>query len=242
MENTEKTLLIHHHLGVGDSILCNGLVRFLLANCSNISNIIVCSWEKNKKSIERMYDDDNRISVLPLPENVDEIFSVDQYVKENNISNFMRCGFGMLDQLLQLGTIKTFDEAFYICANVPFEIKWTNFYYRRNLEKENSVLNKLNPHSEPYIFVHDDVTRGYTFEPHNPHGLPIMRNDLSESIFDMGVVLEKATEIHCMESSFRALIDHLPDVRCPLFFYPNIRAINGNVVSPSLKKQWNTIT
>lgn len=236
----KKTLLIHHHMGVGDSIICNGLVRSLLTNSSYFSDIIVCSWAHNQKTIKRMYDDDNRIHVLPISENTDEVLAVNNFVNENKICNFIRCGFGLGDNLIALGLAKTFDEAFYLCVGVPYENQWKQFYYRRDFDKEESVLKKLNPTNEPFMFVHDAPYRGYTLDVPNPNGFKVIKNDMSESIFDMGRLLESAQEIHCMESSFRVLIDHLP-VTCPLYFYPKIRAVNGSVISPMLKKMWTTV-
>ena len=221
--------------------MCNGLVRSLLMNGSYFSDVIVCSWERNVKTIQRMYDDDNRIHVLPIPENVNEVFTVNQFLRENNICDFIRCGFGMMNNLIALGMAKTFDECFYLNAGIPYEHQWSHFHYRRDFDKENAILKKLNPTNEPFIFVHDAPERGYTFDHLNTNGLKVIKNDMSESIFDMGRLLESAQEIHCMESSFRVLIDHLDAVSCPLYFYPKVRAVNGIVLSPALKKMWVTI-
>lgn len=229
-------------MGVGDSIICNGLVRTLLMNSSYFTQGIVCSHEKNVKAIRRMYDDIDCVHVLPISEGSDEVLAVNHFVNENKICDFIRCGFGIMENLMALGLARTFDEAFYVGAGVPYEHQWSHFYYRRDLEKEDAVLKKLNPNNEPFIFVHDAPDRGYAFDASNPKGLKVIRNDMSESIFDMGRLLESAQEIHCMESSFRVLIDHLPAVSCPLYFYPKIREINGVVISPTLRKSWTTIS
>lgn len=237
----QSPLLIHHHMGVGDSIICNGLVRSLLTNGSYFSDIIVCSWERNTKTVQRMYDNTDHVHVLSIPENTNEVVAVNSFINENKICDFIRCGFGMMENMMRLGMASSFDQCFYLSAGVPYEHQWSHFQYRRDSEKEEAVLTKLNPSNEPFIFVHDAPDRGYTFDPVNTKGLKVIKNDMSESIFDMGKLLESAKEIHCMESSFRVLIDHLPSVSCPLYFYPNVRAIKGIVVSPTLRKKWNTI-
>jgi hypothetical protein len=53
--------------------------------------------------------------------------------------------------------------------------------------------------------------------------MKIIRNDPSIDIFDMCGVLESASEIHCMESSFRCLIEGLPNVTCPLYLHKRVR-------------------
>jgi len=241
MRQIERPVVVHHHMGVGDSIICNGLVRSLLSEGSYFSDAIVFSWERNAKTINRMYDDTDRIHVLSVAENTNEVLAVNNFVNQNRICDFIRCGFGMMENLMRLGLARSFDESFYVCAGVPYDRQWSDFQYRRDLQKEDAVLKKLNPNNEPFMFVHDAPDRGYSFDPPNPKGLKVMRNDMTESIFDMGKLLESAQEIHCMESSFRVLIDHLPAVLCPLYFYPSVRALNGNVVSPTLQKLWTSV-
>jgi len=241
MKQIQRPVLVHHHMGVGDSIICNGLVRSLLTDNSYFSDVIVCSWERNVKAIQRMYDDTDRVHVLSIPEKSNEVLAVNNFVNQNMICDFIRCGFGMMENLMALGLAKSFDESFYVCAGVPYENQWSRFQYRRDYEKEDAILKRLNPTNEPFIFVHDAPDRGFTFEPLNSNGLKVIRNDMTESIFDMGILLESAHEIHCMESSFRVLIDHLTGVSCPLYFYPNVRAINGIVVSPVLRKSWTSV-
>lgn len=241
MIQIRRPVLIHHHMGVGDSIICNGLVRSLLMDNSYFSDAIVCSWERNAKTIQRMYDDTDRVHILSISENTNEVLAINQFLNESKICDFIRCGFGMMENLIGLGLASSFDQAFYMCAGVPYENQWSRFYYRRDFEKEEAILKKLNPTNEPFIFVHDAPDRGYTLDVPNPNGLKVIKNDMSESIFDMGRLLESAQEIHCMESSFRVLIDHLDGVSCPLYFYPKIRAINGIVVSPTLRKVWTSV-
>lgn len=242
MIQIRKPVLIHHHMGVGDSIICNGLVRSLLMDNSYFSDAIVCSWERNVKTIQRMYDDTDRVHILSIPENTNEVLAVNQFLNESKICDFVRCGFGMMENLIALGLASSFDQTFYLCAGVQYENQWSRFHYRRDFEKEEAILKKLNPTNKPFIFVHDAPDRGYTLDVPNPNGLKVIKNDMSESIFDMGRLLESAQEIHCMESSFRVLIDHLDSVSCPLYFYPKIRAINGIVVSPTLRKVWTSVS
>ena len=100
-----------------------------------------------------------------------------------------------------------FDQLFYLQAGIPYEVRYSHCYWLRDYAQEERLAAKLAPQGD-YAFVHDDATRGYIVSTAGI-GLPIVRNDISESIFHMGLLLERATEVHCMESSIRCMIESL---------------------------------
>lgn len=224
-------LYIHHHLGVGDHIICNGLVRSLLEREGQVGLFVK---ERNYNSIQRMYDDTQNIHLHPLVEGQDDCPSVDRIV--NSVGGrLLRVGF---DQMLKVPSMN-FDMVFYIYAGVPFDHRWSKFHVRRNADEEARVLEKLNPRNEPYMFVHDDPSRGYHVNPPNSVGLKVIKNDPTVSMFSMIGLLEGASEIHCMESSFRCLIESIPSIRCPLYLHRKIRSADVPREHLSIgKKPW----
>lgn len=232
-----KDLYIHHHLGMGDHIICNGMIRSLLEINSSIT---VFAKEQNYKRVQRMFDDDSRIAVISIPSNIDEVLYVNSVVKQHGISNFIRCGFEIGYNLESMGLVSNFDEGFYACARIPFEHRWTHFRLRRNRESEQKALNRLNPTGQPFAFVHDDPSRGFILNPNIPKELTVIKNDPTIDIFDMISVLENASEIHCMESSFRCLIEHIDTIVCPLYLHTSARPERrmGKFVLSSSKKNW----
>jgi hypothetical protein len=227
-------LFIHHHLGMGDHIICNGMIRTLLNDSESCTDVYVFSKESNAKRVSRMFEDDSRIHVVSIPTDQDEFTFVDKFGVR-----IMRCGFGDISKLQYLGLAKTFDEALYVSAGVPYENRWSAFYIRRDPAQEKIVLDKLNPTGEAFMFVHDDPSRGISFTPSNSNGLKIIRNDPSEDIFNMCLLLENAAEIHCMESSFRCLIEHLPLIKCPLFLHTGVRSDgHGSTIVSGSKRKW----
>lgn len=214
-------LYIHHHLGLGDHITCNGLVRTLL---EREGKIVLFVKERNLKSVKRMYDDTDGIDLFPLSEGNDDCFSVSRVMEtigENG--RLLKVGFNQLFAAPNMN----FDEVFYVFSGVPFDNRWSKFYVRRDAESEERVLLKLNPSREPYMFVHDDPSRGFHLSPPNPNNLKVIKNDPSEDIFSMLGVLEAASEIHCMESSIRCLIESIPSIRCPLYLHRKVRSLPG---------------
>ena len=106
------------------------------------------------------------------------------------------------------------DENFYLQANVPHAYRWDKFNFERNYEKENRLKELLVTSNEPYIFIHEDPKRKFIIErKYFNSDLKIVspRIDLSSqfTIFDYLSIIENATEIHCIESSFSILLDNI---------------------------------
>ena len=54
---------VYHHLGLGDSILCNGLVRHFAEKLGKVS---IFSKRHNYDSLKFMYRDEPNITVIPV--------------------------------------------------------------------------------------------------------------------------------------------------------------------------------
>jgi hypothetical protein len=227
---------------MGDHIVCNGLVRSILNDGKYYSDVYVFAKQSNADRVSRMFDDDPRIHVLTVPSNQNEVVFVNHVVAQYGICDFLRCGFGFIENLCSINPKMNYDEAMYSSCGIPFDNRWKKFSLRRDTKLENDVLNKLNPSNEDFIFVHDDPSRGFCFEPTNTNNTKIIRNDPTVGLFDMIGVLTNAKEIHCMESSFRALIDHIEEIRCPLYFYKKVREdVNGSALISTVRKNWTVI-
>lgn len=223
--------LIYHHLGLGDHIICNGLVRSVV---ELLGEVCVFTKQTNLKLVRRMYEDSPQIKILEIPDHCNPTHYVNIYAKQN-FANLLQCGF---DQLYQMQNLN-FDEVFYACARVPFNQRWDKFKIIRNYEKEQKVIKDLNPEEEPYIFVHDDSERGFILDVANPNNYKIIKNNINVCPFDMIGLLEKAQEIHCMESSFKCLVDSITSINCPLYFYKKIRENPHGITHISkTRKNW----
>ena len=56
-------IILHHHLGLGDHITCNGLVNYL---SEEFKTIYLPVKEKNFKTINYLYQDNPKIKLLKL--------------------------------------------------------------------------------------------------------------------------------------------------------------------------------
>jgi adenylate kinase family enzyme len=61
---------IHQHGGLGDMILCNGLIRYLLQNKDKKDKIYIFCRSRYLKSVKFMYRDEKRIKIISFNENL----------------------------------------------------------------------------------------------------------------------------------------------------------------------------
>lgn len=212
-----QDLYVFHHLGLGDMIHCNGMVRFLLQQLDPHCNLHVFCKARNAEMTQWMYRDEPRIRLERISEGARETDCVQRVLKEHNASNYLCVGHRDLRTWEKNYPRTFFDQLFYMQVGIPYSVRYSHCYWERDLLEEERVYRKLAPGKE-YAFVHDDPNRGYSIDSHSIP-LPIVRNDISESIFHLGLLLERASQVHCMESSIRCMIESLDMSRCQLFYH-----------------------
>jgi hypothetical protein len=187
---------IHHHLGLGDHIICNGLVRYV-ADKYQFKNIGLVVKRPNLNNVERMFSDRPEIKFFVV--NEDREF-VEHYAKNKKVP-LLRVGFEKCKN-------QDFDKSFYDSVNVPFDERWNSWGLKRDLEQEAKVISELNIDGD-YIFVHDASSVGSYELNINSDLQQINPRKLSceKSIFDWLGIIEGAKEIHCIDSSFMHIID-----------------------------------
>jgi len=192
---------IYHHLGLGDHIICNGLVRYIK---KFEDEVYVFCKHHNFKNVEYMYRDDSNIKIL----SVGEDFDVVEYINDNKIYNkVIKVGFELLNN-----KYSTFDVEFYESLNIPFSVRFDNFYIERDFELEQNIIKELNPNNEKYIFTHNiDISKINT-------NFKIIDNPVNYSIFNLISLIENAEEVHLMESSIKNLVNSYK-MEKPKFFY-----------------------
>ncbi len=252
-----KKLYIHHHLGLGDHFDCNGMVRYILEKTSFDKVGVFCK-DVNFYLIQRMYEDDKNIEVISLKSDpnlygqfdANEYSQVKAIIDENTVfcsslSDILKYGEKSNTALLVVGhdfyqpvKDKNCWEIFYDQVGIPYEVRKDYFYIERDSKQEENLLKKKNPNGESFIFIHDDKSRG--FEINRKHllndKLLVIENDVSENIFNFIGVIKKAEEVHCMESSFKTLVDIYCDQN-KLFFHD----FRGHPLGSKSNKNWKTI-
>jgi hypothetical protein len=212
-------IFIYHHLGLGDHILCNGLVREV-AKWDDA--ICVFCKHKNYASVTDMYHDNSQINVLAFADDAD----VEKFLKVNSC-NVLRIGATGINW--NEHSEKHFDELFYEQAGLPFSKKYDSFY----IDYDKSEPEK----KDPFVFLHDDPSRGYNIRYGLTQKNIITPANNGGSIFDHIPLLLYAEEIHCIDSAFLCLADLL-NVKGKKFFHRYARKEDKFFKGPKLKDDW----
>lgn len=202
-------LLLRGHLGLGDAIICNALVRHLAEK----HFVCVLCKHHNMSSVAFMFRDLVNVELFGVAgdDNDKEADEVTAHAEQQGYP-VLRLGFTGAKPF----DIQKWDQEFYRQASVPFSDCWNKFKVARQPSKE---IQKFDMNRD-YVFIHEDKDRGCII---NEKYLPRKRTrgisrvyavrGITDNIFDWWGVVENAKEIHVMESSFAILIDHLPEVK-----------------------------
>jgi len=210
-----KKMIVYHHLGMGDHVICNGLVRSLIQKDILYKMFVM---PHNLESVQFMYRD---------LENLDFIEANDQqavaYLKNNNVLNseVILAGF------YRHPAAEDFDDSFYLQNNVPFEYRWSKFRCDRSPDREKTLFDKFNVKENEYVFLHDDVSRNYEIDSKYicNKDLPIVRpiKGYTENIFDYCYLMQNSAEAHFIDSSFRLIFDSFTLKDSNIFFHQNLK-------------------
>lgn len=227
MRTNYDIVFLYHHLGLGDHFVCNGLVRYVLAQ-SSCSRLYIPTKEHNLFTVQQMYSDDRRILCLPVKSDLD-VPSLPE-LKPNPATSAV---------LYQVGFSKCredWDVSFYDSIGLDFSIRWNWFKINRNLESENTLKKSLGLNKqEPYCVVHDNGSIG-DFPIRVNSDLRVVKVEKkSSSLLDWCSVIEGAEEVHCVDSSVVHLAQML-NVKRGVFH--NIRTKSTLF---KLKKEWQVI-
>ena len=228
---------IHQHGRLGDMILCNGLIRYLLRNKYKKNKVYIFCRSRHLKSVNFMYRDQKRIKIIPFNENpklkdekllakyeTNKARNIIEKIKLKKKINFINIGFKNYHKTKNLNPDISFpwpcDIVFYKQFNIPFKYRFSKSYWKRDKTSEKRLFKKLVGINQSYAFVHDDKDRNFIIDAKNINSnLKIIKNDKKELIFNFGLILERAKEIHIMESSFRQVIEVLNTKNKKLYLY-----------------------
>jgi len=237
-----KWILITPHQGLGDHILCNGLYR----QFSEKGSRVFISVKKNYyPELSNMLSDLENVTFLRMP----------NYKSWKTTRLFQLIGKILRMQVVGLGSYGTgffpqgvrFDMNFYDQAGIDFNHRWDSFCAARNLDKELELFERLGCNTEQYIFLHEDSARDFKINrdllPENTRVVTPLSPTEGYFLVDYRLVIEKAYQIHVIESSFAAFIESIP-IEVPLFAhrYARHHALHDFRHEFTYKKPWRVLT
>ena len=188
-----NSIYIHHHLGLGDHIVCNGLVRKIVSDNEG-SDITLAVKQHNLKSVKSLYKG-SAIKFDPILNDIEAQHNYPIY------SKVIRVGFEYCD-------INNWETSFYALCGLDYSLRYSNFKIERDYDSEKLLLSKLSL-PDKYIFCNINSSVG-EFPITIESGLPkIYLQPLTDSIFDWIPVIEGAQEIHTIDSSIFHLMKQL---------------------------------
>ena len=220
-------LYVYHHLGLGDHIICNGLVRNI---CKKIKTVNLFCKPEYSPSVNFMYHDLENLKII---EGNDK--SIPLLLNDIHIQNKIIIGF---DAFHHNHNNEKFDKFFYSSIGLNFEKRWSDFYVSRDLKREEKLYNTFGIEGE-YAFIHEDRSRGYYVDKNKiSNGLQLLSPDINytSNIFDYLMLIENAKEIHVIDSCFKQLIE-TTDVKGNLFFHTS-KQYNESYLLHTSKKPW----
>ena len=201
------SITILHHLGLGDQIMLNGMVRHFAEK----EHVYLICKNCHEESVKFMYRDICDQVTLILVENTNpheihaklpkgsRILPLATYGMENNVwENFTQ--------------VTNWAHGVYLQAKVNPLYMYTKF----KVVQDSSI--QLSPPTSDYIFVHDDRERDRCINIdtdkfiYKPHSKVIDKNKEffhceNSNIFSYIWIIENAKEVHCMNSSYNWMIE-----------------------------------
>jgi hypothetical protein len=192
-------LLIRGHLGLGDHLVTNAIVR---DRATAHDEVVVLCKPHNAPSLAFMWRDLRNVELFSI-EGDDE---ADKAVAEMTRAGYPVLALGFFGP--QPFDPDRWDSEMFRQASLDPQLRWNGFKVDRQPSRELDIP----PH--PYIFVHDDPERGFAIPSERlPSGIPAVRPTpgATPCIFDYWGILENASEIHCIDSCFAIFVDSLPE-------------------------------
>jgi|TARA_R110000823_G_C15808769_1_gene487960 hypothetical protein len=191
-------ITILHHLGLGDAIMLNGMVRHFAEK----DDVCIFIQKHQEASVRFMYRDiKDRIKIKLLnTTNAQEMWSqvegkvlpLATYKLPTNVWNYITEG--------PPSEMVNWVHSVYIQAGIPPKYMYSKFKVVR--DKNSEIVCE----EDDYIFIHDDESRGLKI---NKEGFRITPEKLSKNpnIFDYLTIIENAKEVHCMDSCYAWMIN-----------------------------------
>lgn len=209
-----KEIVLHHHLGLGDHFICNGLVHTIAEQLDKIN--LVCKPHL-EKTVKHLYEDYKNIEIFPI---------VDENIDSLNLAQSLNCKLLMVG--FQHTNYNSFEKSFYDQLNIPFNYRYEKFRLPNRLDGSKKLYEKTNLHD--YVFVHKVSSVG-DFDLNIETNLPIFNatKDDTDDVLDYVDLICNAKEIHFINSGIYPLITQLfklGKTKAEKICYHNIRPVS----------------
>jgi hypothetical protein len=236
-----KKLFIYHQTQLGDHILCYSIIKYYAKQYDEIIVFVRPLSDRHIQNLKRLYSSLPNVN-MQLSSNHEESLN---FINSNKDNKYLIFGHeDYRNALAQNNNLLRFDKYFYEKAGVPFENKWNEFYFERDLEKEKYIfydIFKLKD-DQSFIFLQEDPSRIFLI---NRNYIDFFSSILESSkfpevnIFDFLYTIEHAKQVHFINSAFLTFIDIMQIKHDNLFYHKYVRPSEHE--QPHLKLNWKII-
>jgi hypothetical protein len=179
-------LYLAWHLGFGDAVICNGMVREL---CKVHETVTVPLWRHNALSVVEMF--------LDLIQAGRFQYVTFDYPDEAALFRYRD---PWREQILNIGYAgenfegqeDTFDRAFYRQAGMDFNVRWDSF-------KIPGIVEPLPLMTNGTSFVHDDPSRGFVVRRDLVGDIAVLHRTRIP-LLELCLAIQFASEVHVIDS------------------------------------------
>ena len=195
-----KELVLHHNMGLGDHILCNGMVYGIIEKY-DVEQLYLMVKDVNLPTVNKLYEDSDIVIPVSVP--------YENYLQEQQFVANYRSDIPHLDIIYTGGRESYFDNEFYNLAGIDLQARWDKFKMPTDDSASKEFFNKFIKDKE-YCLVHcQGSPRSYDLDIKTDLPIYYVESGLTETILDWADVIKNAKEIHCIDSSIIHLVDSL---------------------------------
>jgi ADP-heptose:LPS heptosyltransferase len=196
-------IVIFPHLGLGDNLVCIGLIRAIIQRDPDKVYYYACPYA-SFHTISWIYKDLNNLYSIPVRERKEAI----------QLSGFLNAQFLPIDTDGKI--LKNYEEYFYSKYRIPFSMRWDDCTVSPGPQSD-SLFKRLNPRGEPYILICSKQSGSIEY-PLKIENLQLKKviyvEPLTNNLYDWTRLIAGADEIHSIDTAFIHLVEN--------FFYVNV--------------------
>jgi hypothetical protein len=234
-----KRIILHHHLGLGDHFICNGLVNKLSEQYDVV--YLPCKYY-NFVTVKSLYSENKKVKLFKIVN--DEFLDIKSFSSLVN-SPILMIGFGNCNY-------NNWEESFYAQVKLNYSERYDSFILPVNNQESEKLYDELVGDKKEYILVHRNSSDSDNYPINIWKGREEKISDIqivevlpnkADNLLSYIKIIKNSKEIHCVPSSFYCLVDSISDQIKSKLFYHDIRInsiVSVNKLNSKVNK-WNII-
>ncbi len=155
--NFNKNIFITQHLGLGDAIICQAIVKTYADSYFQVDIPIDKKYEQSIYQIYKKYDN---VNFIKFNNKNNKGYEQIQLFANNYLGDVLKIGLFSPIYNNVLNKYKTLNSTFYIPAKLPLSLQWKiPVLSQRNKKRQIQLFKQYNVQENHYILIIQDKTR-----------------------------------------------------------------------------------